>query len=225
MVSSVGSSTQGSLTSALGGDKSLDKTAFLKLLVAQLKNQDPLQPQDNSEFVAQLAQFSSLEQTMGINDRLDMLSAQQSGLQNSQIVSMVGSLATVRGNIATLGANGAPVGINYTLGGAADTTKITISDDSGRVIRTLDAKPTSGGGLQKITWDGHDDKGVLQPAGRYNVTVQARGPNGEVIDVSQEASGTVQAVSFAKGYPELSLDNGLTVPVSDLLRVESSPTP
>jgi flagellar basal-body rod modification protein FlgD len=77
MVDSVGSSTAaaGGFAQALGASKGMGREAFLKLLVAQLKNQDPLKPQDNSAFVAELAQFSSLEQTMGINDRLDLLSA------------------------------------------------------------------------------------------------------------------------------------------------------
>src|SRR5690606_30096946 len=74
---SVGTAT---LSQAMGGDDTPGKDAFLRLLVEQLKNQDPLQPKENSEFVAELAQFSSLEQTTGINDRLDMLSVQSQGL-------------------------------------------------------------------------------------------------------------------------------------------------
>src|SRR3954468_12296666 len=89
----------GALAKAIGGNDSLGQDAFLKLLVAQLKNQDPLNPQQNYEFVAQLAQFSSLEQSVGINTRLDQLAAQNQGLQNSQVVSLVGKTATVKGNI------------------------------------------------------------------------------------------------------------------------------
>lgn len=224
MVDSIGATQSlgaGSLTAALGGNKSLDRDAFLKLLVAQLKNQDPLEPKENSEFVAELAQFSSLEQTMGINDRLDTLSLQQRGVANTEAVSLVGKIATVRGNVATLGAAGAPVPISYTLDSAADKTIITISDSSGREIRALERGAVPGG-LQTLTWDGHSNQGVLQPAGRYNVTVQARGKNGEVVGVLQEVTGNVSSVSFAKGFPEISLDNGLAVPVADLLRVKSS---
>src|SRR5215468_10693093 len=85
-----------------GGTKPLDKQAFLKLLVEQLKNQDPLKPQDDTAFVAQLAQFSQLEQSMGINTRLDTLAMQNAGLANAQAVSLVGSTATVRGNLVTI---------------------------------------------------------------------------------------------------------------------------
>src|ERR1700742_304304 len=86
-----------SLTSALGDDKGLGENAFLKLLVAQMKNQDPLKPMDNTDFVAQLAQFSNLEQVMGINTRLDTLAAQGQGLQNTQIASLVGKEVSING--------------------------------------------------------------------------------------------------------------------------------
>src|ERR1700754_527009 len=94
----------GSLAEAAGagGNGAMGQEAFLKLLVAQLQNQDPLNPQDNYEFVAQLAQFSSLEQTIGINDRLDQLALQSQGLQNTETIALVGKQVTVKGNIVTL---------------------------------------------------------------------------------------------------------------------------
>src|SRR5918995_2871453 len=124
MVDSVRSSSglgAGALTDALGGQKeAMGQEAFLKLLVAQLQNQDPLNPQENHEFVAQLAQFSSLEQSIGINDRLDALTLQNQGMQNSQIVALVGKEATVKGDIVTLSGQGAIVPISFTLEDAAE---------------------------------------------------------------------------------------------------------
>src|SRR3954468_4264142 len=83
-------------------DNGMGKDAFLKLLVAQISHQDPLKPMDDTAFVAQLAQFSSLEQTMGINTRLDALAAQERGGQNTTIGALVGKSVTVRGSITTL---------------------------------------------------------------------------------------------------------------------------
>src|SRR5258706_13840008 len=71
--------------SQLSNNQGLDKNAFLKLLVAQMKNQDPLKPMDNTEFVAQLAQFSNLEQVMVISQRLNTLTAQGQCLRNTEI--------------------------------------------------------------------------------------------------------------------------------------------
>src|SRR5690606_24693038 len=103
-----GSVGTASLSQAMGGDDTLGKDAFLRLLVEQLKNQDPLQPKENSEFVAELAQFSSLEQTTGINDRLDMLSVQSQGLANTQVTSFVGKRVVVRGDVFTRDSGGQP---------------------------------------------------------------------------------------------------------------------
>jgi flagellar basal-body rod modification protein FlgD len=222
-ISSSGSAqVDGALTSQLGGSQALGKDSFLKLLVAQLKNQDPLKPQDNSAFVAELAQFSSLEQTLGINQRLDTLSMQNQGLANTQLAGFVGKPVTVRGSLVTIDGSGTPASIGFTLGSASDNTKILIQDQNGRTVRTLDIGPRNAG-LARITWDGRDDAGVVQPSGTYKVTVQAKGANDAPVSVVQETTGTVKSVSFDKGYPVLMLDNGTTAPVSDLLRVDSPP--
>lgn len=208
----------------MGGEKPLDRTAFLKLLVEQLKHQDPLKPQDDSAFVAQLAQFSQLEQSMGINTRLDTLAAQNAGLANAQAVGLVGSDATVRGNLVTLDGTGVGVPVAFTLSGSAASTTVTIRDQSGHAVRTMDLG-ASNPGLRRVQWDGHDDAGNLAPAGTYQITVQATNDAGAPVSVSQETDGVVTQVSFDKGYPVLTLDNGVSVPVSDLLRVEAFPTP
>lgn len=214
--------TTASLSQAFGTNKSLDRDAFLKLLVAQLKNQDPLKPQDNSAFVAELAQFSNLEQTMGINDRLDLLAVQNTGLQNTEIVGLVGKQATVRGSMVTSDGTGVGIPVAFSLDGQTSKTVVTIRDQNGRTVRTLDL----GGrdpGLVRANWDGRDDAGNIQPAGTYSVAIQASNANDAAVRVSQETTGKVKAVSFDKGYPVLHLETGVSVPVSDLLRVDSPP--
>jgi flagellar basal-body rod modification protein FlgD len=223
MVAPISNSGSGaSLSQVLGTDKSLGRDAFLKLLVAQLKNQDPLKPQDNSEFVAELAQFSSLEQTMGINDRLDILSMQSTGQQNTQVTGLVGKHATVRGSLVTSDGTGLGIPVAFSLSGETAKTVVTIRDQGGRVVRTLDLGERQPG-LARLTWDGRSDSGVIQPAGTYSVAVQAANEDGGAVTVSQETSGSVKAVSFDKGYPVIHLDSGVSVPVSDLLRVDSPP--
>jgi flagellar basal-body rod modification protein FlgD len=217
------STTAADLSSALGGNRALDRDAFLKLLVAQLKHQDPLKPQDNSAFVAELAQFSSLEQSMGVNDRLDQMMLQNQGLANSNVVNMVGSVATVKGSLITTDGSGMGVPVAFTLDRASAQTTVQISDANGRVVRTLDLGERDGG-IVRLNWDGRSDDGVVQPKGTYSVRVQAADEDGGTVIVSQETTGTIKGVSFDKGYPVLHLSNGVSVPVSDLLRVESPPT-
>ena len=210
------------LTSALGGNKAMGRDAFLKLLVAQLKNQDPLKPQDNSAFVAELAQFSSLEQSMGVNDKLNQMMLQNQGMANSNVVNMVGQVATVKGSLVTTDGSGlgVPLAFKQDLGSA--NTVVQIQDANGRVVRTLDLGERPAG-ISRITWDGRSDDGIVQPAGTYAVAIQAKDEDGGTVVVSQETSGTITGVAFDKGYPVLHLSNGVSAPVSDLLRVETPP--
>jgi flagellar basal-body rod modification protein FlgD len=211
------------LSQQLGAGKNVDKTAFLKLLVAQMRNQDPLKPMDNTEFVTQLAQFSNLEQVMGINSRLDTLTVQGQGLANTEVASLVGKTVTVNGTTIGLDGSGGGVSYGFTLDAPSAATKVSISDANGNVVRTLDvgARPA---GFSRLAWDGKNASGGVQPAGAYKVTVQAAAANGAPLAVTQNGTGRVKAVSFNKGYPELQLDTGLSVPVSDLLQVELTPT-
>jgi flagellar basal-body rod modification protein FlgD len=215
-------SAQAALKNTLttGAEQQMGRNEFLKLLVAQLQNQDPLKPQDNAQFVAELAQFSNLEQTMGINDRLDALSSQNQGLQNSQIVSMVGKTATVRGSMVTADGSAQRVPISFTLDGEAQKVSITLADLNGKAVRTFQIDKAQDAGIVQTTWDGFADDGKKAPAGTYTVTIKATNAKGAAVSSSQETTGAVKSVSFDKGYPVLQLANGVSVPISDLLRVQ-----
>jgi flagellar basal-body rod modification protein FlgD len=224
--SSVSSSTSATNTSgfglATGAEQALKRDDFLKLLVAQLKNQDPLKPQDSTEFVAQLAQFSNLEQTMGINSRLDTLTLQSRGQSNAQVLGMVGQTATVRGSIVTVDGNGTGTPVAFTLSGKSTTTTVNIQNQTGDVIRTIEIGPHAAGFTQ-VMWDGRDSAGNVQPKGSYLIAVKATDSQGGIVAVDQNTSAVVTAISFDTGYPVLHLANGATAPVSDLIRVDSPP--
>jgi flagellar basal-body rod modification protein FlgD len=208
-------------TSALSdvtGSKALGKDDFLKLLIAQMQHQDPLKPMDDTAFVAQLAQFSSLEQQANGNKLLELVATQQQGLANNTIVDLVGKGVTVRGDKVTYDGKGLGAPIRFTLGAGASDVKVAIVDGTGQTIRTIDlgAKPA---GLANLQWDGKNNFGVQQPAGSYSVQVRAKGSGGVAVEVSQETSGAVTSVSFDQGFTNLFLDNGATAPASDLIRV------
>jgi flagellar basal-body rod modification protein FlgD len=226
MVAPVNSSnaTQDSsgLSSALGTNSALGEQDFLKLLVAQLKNQDPLAPQDNTQFVSQLAQFSSLQAAMGTNTRLDTITSQNTGLANTQVVSLVGKQATVKGSLVTASGSGTAVPVGFTLASQTASTDVSIQDSAGNVIRTIPIGAHAAG-LVRVSWDGRDNAGNVVPAGTYAVSVQAKTADGGSVSVAQETTGLVKSVAFDKGYPVLTLDNGMQVPVSDLIEVDSSP--
>lgn len=221
-VGAANSGDVGSLTKSLGGDQTLGRDAFLKLLVAEMKNQDPLKPKANSEFVAELAQFSNLEQGIAANTNLKSLSTQMQGIANSESISLAGKLVTVRGNIITSDGGGTPVAMNFTLDRASTKTSISIRDQYGTVVRTIDSSASRGAGLAKVMWDGKGDNGLLQPPGAYSVSITASDANDAPVSVTQQTKAKVTGVSFDKGYPVLQLENGSAVPVADLIKVETS---
>lgn len=199
-------------------EKALGRDDFLKLLVAQLKNQDPLNPVQNTEFVTQLAQFSSLEQVMGINDRLDLLTTQSRGQGNTESIGLVGKQVTVHGSNLSLDGSGSGAELSFGLDADAAKTDVAIQDASGHTVRTLHLGANAAG-VVKAHWDGLDDNGVQQPSGNYTVSIQATSGANAAVGVTQQTSGIVQSVSFDKGYAVLALDNGVSVPVSDLVEV------
>jgi flagellar basal-body rod modification protein FlgD len=205
------------LVSASNSSNAMGKDAFMKLLVAQISHQNPLKPMDDTAFVAQLAQFSALEQTMGINKRLDDLTTAQRGSANTELGALVGKKVTVRGTMTSLDSSGIGAPISFTLDGNAKTVDVNIADATGKTVRTIHVGAQAAG-LTKITWDGRNNDGLAQPPGPYTVSVVAKdGDN--AVSVSQETTGTLVGIDFSKGYPNLQLDNGVSAPASDLLRI------
>jgi flagellar basal-body rod modification protein FlgD len=226
MTSSIRSTTSGSsvtqgASGALPASPSLDRDAFLKLLVAQLSHQDPLSPMEGTEFVNQLSQFASLEQAISQTSHLDVLSTQMRGLSNNEAVGLVGKAVTVRGHgISYDGVSATASSVSISAPAAQVTA--TLRDADGRVVRTLDLGARPGGPLS-IQWDGRDANGQPVPRGSYQLSVAATTADGRSIDVTQDVTGTVTRVSFERGYPELFLDTGSAAPISDLVSVADRP--
>jgi len=216
-------STDGSTSTATAAAPSLDKEAFLKLLMAQLRNQDPLSPMDSTQFVSQLAAFSTVEQAIAQNEKLQLLSVQMSGLASNAATSLVGQRVTVRGNKVAFDGQNA-TGFNVNLGAAATEVTVTIRDAAGKVVRTMQLGPKAAGTVAS-PWDGRDDNGTTVAAGSYTVEVSARDESGNPVTITQDVSGTVVGVNFEHGYPELVLDSGATAPISDLVSVGTAAPP
>jgi len=214
-VAGIGSSGSQGLTPSLG-DNSMGKEDFLKLLVAQLGNQDPLQPMENTEFVSQLSQFSGLEQMMNVNKNLEVLQLAQASSANSQVAGLIGRNVEVRGGTLRHLRQG-PDAINFQLEGDAKTVTAKVTDSEGNVLRTLEVG-SRGQGVNTIGWDGKDSVGNTLPAGSYGLEIEAKGPNGEEIGASTSYSGVVSGVSFRDGTPMLEVA-GSTVQVADIVAV------
>ena len=214
--------TQATTAAAAPANQSLGQDAFLKLLMAQLQNQDPLQPTDGTEFVTQLAQFTQVQQSVAQSTTLGNISTQISGLANSNATDLVGKTVSIQGKGFNWDGTFAATA-NVTLAGPAQQVTVAIQDSQGNVVRTmkLGAEP---GGTLPITWNGADDSGQPTPAGNYSLNVTAADANGQSVNVSTTVSGVVNKVSFDQGYPVLTLTSGATAPVSDLVSVGATPT-
>lgn len=211
----VNSATSAGYTSAVEPKKSLAKDDFLRLLLTQMQNQDPLSPVDNKEMLAQLAQFSSLEQMQGVSDRLDTLLLAQSSTNQLATTSLVGRSVSYRtGTVAWSGSGTA--GLQATLSAPADVT-VVIKDATGKAVRTLQLGARPAGALE-VSWDGKDQNGNLLPAGEYTISATAKTGEGLSMDVDLRGRGLVRGVTF-EGDAPLLLIGGSRVRMSDVVEV------
>jgi flagellar basal-body rod modification protein FlgD len=221
LTSPTSSTTQTSSASAVANavtDNGLGEDAFLKILMAQIQNQDPLQPMDDTTFVTQLAQFSALEQQVSTNQFLQTQTTQQQQQLNTQDTALVGQVVTVSGASTNLGSNGLAAPIGFTLGAPAQAVTVNITDSSGNAVNSFSLGAEPAGPIQ-TTWNGLNSGGTQQPAGTYNISVSATDANGNSVVVSQQSTGVVQSVSFGSGGATLVLNNGVTAAASSLISV------
>ncbi|BDG07974.1 flagellar hook assembly protein FlgD [Anaeromyxobacter paludicola] len=204
-------------TATTTGKSTLGKDDFLKLMLAQLQNQDPTQPVDNQAFVAQMAQFSSVEQLQNVNDQLgNLLLAQNSGNQMS-FASMVGKDVLFNTDGVTL-VPGQAAQVQASLADSADKVSAVITNASGKVVRTIQLGARQAGDLA-VSWDGRDDDAQALPAGDYKIAVSAYKANGDKVGVTERSTGTVTGVRYENGAALL-LVGGRKVPLSDVLEID-----
>lgn len=205
--------------SAVGGtlasstaDESQDR--FLKLLVTQMRNQDPMNPMDNAQVTTQLAQISTVG---GIDKLNNSLSAMSSAMSATQNASLIGRNVVVSSDLVRLGGSG-PVTVGVELAGAADKVEVAIQDASGRTVRSL-----SFGALPKGTstfeWDGRNNAGERVAAGDYSLRLNATSASKAVV-ASGLVSGYVDSVTMQGGASLLNLRGLGAADVSQVRRID-----
>jgi len=198
--------------------KTVTQDDFLKLLIAQLQNQNPLQPMDNQEFAAQLATFNSLGQLIDINGKLGQLQSMQGLASQYNAASLIGKEIEVNGNVVNL-AEGSSASLGYQLGANAARVGISIRNSAGGLVRQIDAGSQKAG-EQTIQWDGRDSAGNRAPSGSYNFEITAVDAGGKNIPTWGLIRGVVTGVSLGGNEPLLEI-GALLVPMSSVIRVRS----
>ena len=177
---------------------------FLKLLVTQMKNQDPLNPMDNAEVTSQMAQLSTVTGIDKLNATVQSLSSSMLASQSLQAVSMIGHPVLVTGDGIELGNGKAFAAVE--LAQPADKLTVSINDASGRTVRTLQLGAQDSG-IVDVAWDGVTDSGTVAPDGSYTLQAVAELGGGKRDAVTLEY-GLVNSVAQSQG--------GVTVNVGKL---------
>lgn len=198
-------------TQMLGGDKSLSsgalsqeaesgKEQFLALLVAQISNQNPLNPMDDKDMVAQLAQFSGVEQAIETNKKLDTLAAGQSAANHLALSGLVGKQAVAETGTLHVGENQGGGAVAFVLQNAAARTNVRILDGQNNLVHTLqaDALPA---GVASLQWDGRNSQGGRTGPGDYRVEVDAVDYDGNKVPAKTSLQGKVTSVDLRGDEP------------------------
>jgi flagellar basal-body rod modification protein FlgD len=203
--------------SAVSGPDSEQR--FLKLLVTQLNNQDPLNPMENAELTSQLAQMSTVSGIEKLNSTLSGLVNQTGSNQVLQAASLIGYNVLSPGNqIGTSapkdGEEPAPVPFAVQLPGTAGDVQVKIVDATGRAVRTLELGSMTEG-VNAVTWDGKADDGSAVPAGNYSFSVVATN-DGTNVEATALTFAQVAAVKQGTNGVTLELANGRSISLDDV---------
>jgi flagellar basal-body rod modification protein FlgD len=216
-------STTAPASSLFGTPNNLGKDDFLKLLVTQLRFQDPMAPQDPKDFVTQLAQFSSLEQQINSNTNLLALGRLVNHLSYSLLMSrgvgLLGKTVKAMGNSLTV-SGGNQVGASYELPRDAKQVTVNIYNASGQLVRTLELGGQAAG-MRQFTWDGKDADGKPVADGTYTFKVTALDSQGQTMEASTYITGKVTEVYWDEEGVWVKVD-GRPVLVDNIVSVVQS---
>ncbi|WP_226663056.1 flagellar hook assembly protein FlgD [Microbulbifer aggregans] len=205
------------VTSALNATASTSSNSadlqdsFMTLLVAQLQNQDPMNPMENAEMTSQLAQINTVSGIESLNETLAGINGQLDTSQVLQAADMIGKGVLVDGERVLVGEEGVTTPFGVELPQAADEVRITIRNAAGEVVRTFEPFSMDAG-VESFTWDGTTNDGTVVAEGSYSVSVSATA-DGDSIVATTLNYALVSGVSLdANGAPLLDL-GGISDPV------------
>jgi flagellar basal-body rod modification protein FlgD len=214
----------GTSSSATGTSAQNLSDTFLKLLVAQMNNQDPLNPVDNSQVTSQMAQISTVTGINSLNSTVTQLVSQLQQSQAVQSTQLAGHTVLVPGNsltLATTSASGSSSLAAYggfSLAQAADSVSVAVKDSSGATVRTINLGAL-GAGVQDFSWDGQTDSGSQAAAGSYSYSVTANAGGKSVGATAYSAQQVVGVAPQSNGSLQFLLSNGSQIGFSSIAQI------
>jgi flagellar basal-body rod modification protein FlgD len=188
------------------------KDDFMKLLVTQMKYQDPMNPMDNAQMTSQIAQLNTVEGINQLNATVSSLQASLMATQSMQSASLIGKTILADGNSINL-LNGS-ASLSMRLEGAAESVVVDVINSSGRIIKTADLGANAAG-IKSFTWDGSTNEGGTAPNGQYTFQVNAKKLN-QTVAATPLTQATVSGVELTSAGPQLSLNNGTNIAMSTI---------
>ncbi len=198
--------------------QSLGQKEFLRLMIAQVKNQDPMEPMENGEFLAQMAQFSTVN---GITEMSHSLSAMAESYQSGQMLqaaSLVGRSVRVAGNSAILESGKSVQGVANLPATVADL-ELEIVNSAGEKVKEIHLGAQHAGDIQ-FSWDGTDNNGALMPPGLYEINAYSV-VDGKTGALGVEVGMGVASVSAGGGSEGvyLNLQDGTRLPLKSVKQI------
>jgi flagellar basal-body rod modification protein FlgD len=209
-ITPINNSPAASQTTGTASSVKATKDDFLKLLVTQMKYQDPMNPMDNAQMTSQIAQLNTVEGINQLNATVSNLQASLMATQSMQAASLIGKTILADGNSTSL-LNGS-ANLSIRLEGAAESVVVDVINAGGRIIKTADLGANAAG-IKTFTWDGSTSEGGTAPNGQYTFQVNAKKLN-QAVAVTPLTQATVSGVELTSAGPQLSLNNGTNIAMS-----------
>ncbi|MFP4169359.1 MAG: flagellar hook assembly protein FlgD [Desulfonatronovibrionaceae bacterium] len=207
---------------ATGDSSELGKQQFLELLTTQLEHQDPLDPMDDKKFVAQLAQFSSLEQLTNISGGIDSLNKNSDQEEMLGAVNYIGKQVLAEGD--SIYKEGDQVSsVYFSLDEQAANTYANVLDKNGNIIQSVNLGSFQPGDYT-YTWDGKNFNGNEASNGEYKVTFSATDSKDKSVMVDKQVAGEVVGLERNDGVASLVLSGGRTIEFSRVKEVVGDST-
>jgi flagellar basal-body rod modification protein FlgD len=199
------------------GNDMLDKDAFMKLMLTQMKNQDPTNPLQSHEMAAQLASFTSLEQLQNINSTLEQLKRGQEPTANFQALGLIGKAVSGDSAQVTRSPGDKEHEFKFTLPEKASDVLVKIRNAEGDIIRTFNMKDLKAGANQ-LTWNGMDEHEMAAPAGEYQFFAEAKTTSGKKLALDTKFEGIISGVNYTAQGPVMMV-GGKSIKLSDLKKI------